>query len=214
MLRLLFPPKCVLCRNLLSKEETDLCHHCRIHAPEISNAKRNIPFIAQWTAIWYYKDDVRKSIHRFKFGKAQRYAGAYARQLALKLQQTDYLNKCDLITWVPISFRRRLKRGYDQSAVLAKELGIALDMECVHTLKKIRHTAPQSGLKDAAMRRANILGAYRVLDRQLVAGKRILLLDDVLTTGATASECAKTLLTAGAKEVYFAAVAAASYDKK
>jgi predicted amidophosphoribosyltransferase len=52
------------------------------------------------------------------------------------------------------------------------------------------------------------------LDKQLVSGKRILLLDDVLTTGATASECAKTLLTAGAKEVYFAAVAAASHDKK
>ena len=214
MLRLLFPPKCVLCRNLLTKEETDLCHHCRIQAPEISYEKRNIPFIAQWTAIWYYKDDVRKSIHRFKFGNAQRYAGAYARQLAIKLQQTDYLDKCDVITWVPISFRRRMKRGYDQSKLLAKELEIALDMECVYTLKKIRHTAPQSSLKDAATRRANILGAYRLLDKHLVAGKRILLLDDVLTTGATASECAKTLLTAGAKEVYFAAVAAASHDKK
>ena len=65
----------------------------------------------------------------------------------------------------------------------------------------------------AANRRANVLGAYKVRAKANIAGKRILLLDDVVTTGSTASECAKTLQIAGAKEVYFAAIAAASENK-
>ncbi len=213
MLRLLFPPKCVLCRCLLSKEETDLCHHCRIHGPEFSRAKRNIPFLAHWTAVWYYKDDVRKSIHRFKFGNRRSYAPIYARLLISRVQ-TMRLDNFDILAWVPTSLLRQLKRGYDQSELLAKALGRDLGCDAVGVLKKVRHTPPQSGFRDAARRRANVLGAYKVIDRERIAGKRILLLDDVITTGATASECAKTLLIAGAKEVCFAAVAAAYHDKK
>ena len=77
------------------------------------------------------------------------------------------------------------------------------------TLKKVRHNKKQSGLGDISQRRANVLGVYRVLDPEAVRGKRVLLLDDVLTTGATAGECARMLLTAGAKEVHCAALAAA-----
>lgn len=209
MFSLLFPRKCTLCRKLLSKNETDLCHHCRTHAPEFTRAKINIPFLAHWDAVWYYKDDVRSSIHRFKFGNIRSYADVYARLLAAKLQDTQF----DVLTWVPTSALRKLKRGYDQSALIARELGRGLGMPAKRTLKKIRNTPPQSGLKDAAQRRANVMGAYRATDRQLIAGKRILLIDDVVTTGATASECARTLLVAGAKEVYLAAVAAASHDK-
>lgn len=211
---ILFPRKCIFCNNLLGKNETDLCHNCQKIAPEISYTKSTVPFIAHWTAIWYYKENVRKSLHRFKFGKARRYANAYARQLALKLLQTDWFCNCDMVTWVPISLQRKLKRGYDQSALLAKALAEELDIEAVQALKKIRHTIPQSSLSKAEQRRANILGAYKVLNKAQIAGKRILLLDDVITTGATASECAKTLLVAGAKEVVFAAVAAASDHKK
>ena len=75
-------------------------------------------------------------------------------------------------------------------------------------LKKVRHNRPQSGISDASKRRANVLGAYREVNRQAIAGKRILLLDDILTTGATMSEAARVLKTAGAKEVHGAAVAA------
>lgn len=212
--RLLFPPKCLLCRDLLARAETDLCHHCRIHTQEFTQRKRRIPFIAQWTALWYYKGDVRKSIHRFKFGNARGYADSYGRHLALRLQDTGICQQVDLVTWVPISTLRRMKRGYDQSALLAKATAKELGLNVMPLLKKFRHTSPQSGIRDAAQRRANVLGVYKVPHRDLVAGKRILLLDDVLTTGATASECAKTLLTAGAKEVYFAVIAAASHDKK
>lgn len=209
MFTLLFPKKCVLCRKLLTKKETDLCHHCRTHAPEFNRPKTNIPFIAHWNALWYYMDDVRGSILRFKFGNLRYYADVYARLLGLKLQDTQF----DVLTWVPTSALRKLKRGYDQSELIARSLGREYGIPAKRTLKKIRHTPPQSGLKDAAQRRANVLSAYRATDREGISGKRILLLDDVVTTGATASECARTLLVAGAKEVYLAAVAAASHDK-
>lgn len=212
MLRLIFPPKCILCKTILSRNETDLCHTCRKDAPEFSRAKSNIPFIAHWTALWYYKENARKSIHRFKFGNHRNYAAVYARLLAVRLLEV-YPEPFDILTWVPVSSLRKLKRGYDQSALLAKAVGRELGLPASPVMKKIRHTPPQSLLQDASQRRANVLGAYRVRDGQTLAGKRILLLDDVITTGATASECAKMLLGAGAKEVYFAAVAAASHDK-
>lgn len=214
MIRLLYPPKCVLCRQLLAGNETDFCHDCRKNTPTFTRAKRNIPFVAHWTALWYYKDDVRKSIHRFKFGRRyQLYARVYARPLALKLEESFGV-EFDAITWVPVSALRRLRRGFDQSQLLTQALCRELDRKPTRLLKKIRHTPPQSGIREAAKRRANVLGAYRAIVPELIRGKRILLLDDVVTTGATVSECARTLLTAGAKEVYFAAIAAAEEYKK
>ena len=209
MLSFLFPPKCILCGNILSHSETDLCHHCRTHTEELIKAKRNIPFVAHWTAIWYYKDTVRKSIHKYKFRNARSYANAYGRLLAMKLLD----EKWDILTWVPISSMRKFRRGYDQSQLLAEAVAKELNTKAVRTLKKTRNTKPQSTLTELAQRRANVLGVYKAQNKETIAGKRILLLDDVITTGATASECAKTLLTAGAAEVQFAAIAATTYDK-
>lgn len=211
MLSFLFPRKCVLCRSLLTSKETELCHNCRCTVKSHPKAKRMIPFVAQWTAMWYYKGNVRKSIQRFKFYNCRSNAVAYGRLLALKLLEQDF-QAPDMITWVPISSRRRFARGYDQSQLLADALGKELGIAVVSTLKKIRHTKPQSGIADAAQRRANVLGAYKVKNPQAVAGKRILLVDDVITTGATASECAKTLLAGGAAQIHFVAIAATSND--
>ena len=213
MFRLVFPPKCVLCRTFLAKEETDLCHQCREQADVFTRAKRKIPFVAHWTALWYYKNDVRKSIHRFKFYGFQHYAAAYGRLLAIKLDRED-MTDSDIVSWVPISGLRRLRRGYDQSKLLAKAVGKELGVTPLPVLRKIRHTKPQSSLSGESFRRANISGAYKVVDIERIAGKRILLLDDVVTTGATASECARMLVTYGAKQVYVAAIAAAENHKK
>lgn len=210
---LLFPRKCHFCRALLLKDETDLCRSCQRSAPKFSCAKRSIPLIAQWTAVWYYKDMVRRSIHRFKFGNARGYADFYGRELGIKLQSTSFFGSFDVLTWIPVSRLRYIVRGYDQSRLLADSLGKELGMSPVQTLKKVRHTEPQSGIRDAAKRRANILNAYRPENIEAFAGKRVLVVDDVITTGATATECAKILRVGGAKEVYFAAVAAASHDK-
>ena len=213
ILNLLFPPKCIFCGSILSKEETDLCRQCRTRVQEFSKAKRNISFVAQWCAVWYYSDEVRKSILRYKFYNARSYALVYGRFLAMQLQK-QMTDSWDILTYVPISPLRRFIRGYDQVQLLTEAVARELGVAPVCTLKKIRHTRAQSGIRDAAKRRANILGAYRVTDPSLIAGKRILLLDDVITTGATVSECAKTLLIQGAKEVRCAAVAAVQYHNK
>lgn len=213
ILQLIFPPKCILCNQLLAKNETDLCTHCRVHTPEFVYSKNKFPFVAGWTALWYYKDTVRNSLLSYKFYRGRSNGRVYGRLLAMKLY-TEKPEGFDIITFIPVSFVRKWKRGFDQVELIARSVGQELGAKPVKTLKKLRNNVPQSTIKGMAQRRANVLGAYRVRDPKAVAGKRILLLDDIITTGATASECAKTLLLAGAKEVYCAAVAAASHDNK
>lgn len=210
--QLLFPPKCVLCGRVLKPEQTDLCSHCRAHAPSFSGSKITLSFLAHWTGLWYYKDDVRKSILRYKFRGRRSYAAAYGRLLAMKLQSTDIL--WDILTWVPVSAQRRRRRGFDQSQLIAEAVAAELGCQAVQTLRKERNTRAQSGLNNAAHRRANVLGVYSAVDPQLCRDKCILIIDDVVTTGATASECAKTLLLAGAKEIQLATIAVAIHDKR
>ena len=205
---LLFPPKCVLCGNVLEKEELDLCKDCRMDAPEYPNRKSKRQFLDSFAAVWYYEGNVRKSLLRYKFHNARSFAAPYGRLLAMKLLEL-YPEGFDVLTWVPVSRLRKLRRGYDQVELLAKAVGKELGIDPVPLLKKVRHNRPQSGISGAEKRRANVLGAYRETDREAIAGRRILLLDDILTTGATAGECARVLKTAGAKEVHCAAVAAA-----
>lgn len=209
----LFPPKCVLCGKILEKDETDFCHQCRIDAPECPIVRDKYPFISRWTAMWYYEDTVRRSLLRYKFYGKRHYAAAYGRALAMKLQReerTDF----DVMTWVPVSDKRRRKRGFDQVELIADCLGQELGSQPRAYLKKIRNNPPQSRIVGQAERRANVLGCYGVLHPEEITGKRILLLDDIITTGATAGECARMLLTAGAKEVQLAVVAAARQHKK
>ena len=210
---LLFPPKCILCNRILKAEESDLCKECRKNQPLYGKHKIKLSFLAPWTGLWYYKENVRSSILRYKFSGRRSYGTAYGRLLAMKLLEENW-DDLDVLTWIPISRQRKRRRGYDQVQVLGTVVARELGMPLVPTLRKIRHTKPQSPMGSAAHRRANILGAYQVIDPQLVRGKRILLLDDIITTGTTASESARMLLTAGAKEVKLATLAVASHDKK
>ena len=208
LMNLLFPPKCMLCGKLLEKQEQDLCRACRADGPEYPIRKERLQFLDSFTAVWYYEGSVRRSLLHYKFYGKRSYAPGYGRLLAMKLLQA-HPEGFDSLTWVPVSRLRKRRRGYDQVELIADAGGRDLGMEPVPLLKKVRHNRPQSGLKDAAKRRANVLGVYRETSAQEIVGKRILLLDDILTTGATAGECARVLLTAGAKEIHCAAVAAA-----
>ena len=208
LMELLFPSKCILCRRLLRKGELDLCEACRIDAPEYPNRKNQLQFLDSFAAVWYYEGNVRSSILRYKFYHARSYSVSYGRILGMKLLR-EYPDGFDILTWVPVSRLRKLRRGYDQVELLAKAVGSELGVTPVPTLKKIRNNRPQSRMKDPAARKANVLGAYRILESADVKGKRVLLLDDILTTGATAGECARVLLTAGASEVHCAVLAAA-----
>ena len=128
--------------------------------------------------------------------------------------QTAGLDGMDVLVWVPVSWQRRLARSYDQVELLARVISKELGIPVVRALKKIRHTPPQSSLKTAAERRANVLGAFRVVLPEAVAGKRVILLDDVITTGATLSECGRVLNLAGAAQIHGAALAVAPQDNK
>ena len=213
LLLLLFPPRCVLCRSFLLKQETDFCHNCRKNVSEFGKSNLRFSFLAGWTAVWYYKDMVRKSLLRYKFSGRRSYGPAYGRALAMKLQK-EGLTDFDILTFVPIAPLRRLRRGYDHVELLARAVGDELGIPSQRTLRKIRNTPPQSGIKDVSHRRANVLGAYRPVNPKSLSGKRILLLDDIITTGATISECSRTLLTAGAKEVFCAAMAVTNHNTK
>lgn len=207
ILELLFPRKCILCRRLLSKEETDLCHKCRVDQPQYRYGRKKIPHIADLTALWMYEGQARDSLLRYKFGRSRHYADAYGRLIAMRIE-TD-LPRPDVITWVPVSARRRRERGFDQVELLAKAAARELELPAWKLLHKFRDNPPNSTLKTHPERRANVLGVYKPVHPEQIRGKRVLLLDDIVTTGATASECARVLMTAGAEEIYFAALAAA-----
>ena len=211
MFDLLFPPKCLLCRRILRDEELDLCRECRTDGPECTNFRKKLPFIDSWTAVWYYEEDARRSLLRYKFRGARSYAKGYGRLLAMKLLESQG-DGFDLLTWVPVSPLRKLTRGYDQVELLANAVGKELGIPPIRLLRKIRHNKPQSGIVGEAKRRANVLGVYRVENPELIKGKRIVLLDDIITTGTTSGECARVLLTAGAKEVHCGAMAAARHQ--
>ena len=212
ILDILFPAKCILCGKLLEDGEVDLCRNCRTDSPECPKNKLKFTFLDSWTAIWYYEGYIRDSLRRFKFRRMRHYAASYGRLLAMKLLR-EYPDGFDVLTWVPVSPLRKFARGYDQGQLLAEAVGRELGMRSVAALRKVRHNRAQSGISGQARRRANVLGVYRVTDADLVAGKRVLLLDDIITTGATAGECARVLLTAGAKEVHCGCVAAAHRGK-
>lgn len=215
----LFPRRCMFCRCFLEKNETDLCRRCFQNVPEYpsggqdqgANPKNAAHFLDSFAAVWYYEGDVRDCILRFKFHRALHLAPKFGRFLAMKLSRQG-LEQCDMLTWVPVSRLRRFRRGYDQCQLLAESTGAELGIPVHSTLRKIRNTPPQSTLPDASMRKANVLGAYRVCGD--VRGKTVLLVDDIYTTGATMNECARMLLTAGAKEVHGAALAAVRNQKR
>ena len=200
LLELLYPAKCVFCTRLLEKEETDLCTSCRKNLPRCEGKVRRVPRSAATVAVFWYEDDVREAILRYKFRGQLQYSHAFGRLLAMKIAAAD--PEFDLICHVPVSRARRLKRGYDQSERLAEAVG-----------EELGRKPPQSGISSPDRRRANVLGVYRCADPEAVRDQRILLIDDVMTTGATLSECCKTLLDAGAARVVCAALAAVRRDE-
>jgi len=209
LLDLLFPPRCVFCRRLLHRGEEGICPRCQQELPWAlgAEAEQTGEFFSLCASPLWYQDQVRASFHRYKFKGVRGYSRTYGRLVAQCVQ--DHLaGRYDLITWVPLSRARLRQRGYDQAMLLASAAALALDDVAAETLCKVRDTGAQSGLgKNDASRRANVLSAYQVTDPALVEGRRVLLIDDIVTTGSTLSECARVLRTAGATDVVCAALA-------
>ena len=209
LLDLLFPPRCVFCRRLLHRGEEGICPRCQQELPWAlgAEAEQTGEFFSLCASPLWYQDQVRASFHRYKFKGVRGYSRTYGRLVAQCVQ--DHLaGRYDLITWVPLSRARLRQRGYDQAMLLASAAALALDDVAAETLGKVRDTDAQAGLgKNDASRRANVLSAYQVTDPALVEGRRVLLIDDIVTTGSTLSECARVLRTAGATDVVCAALA-------
>lgn len=213
-LDLLFPPRCVFCKGILKTGESGTCNECQVNLPWITGreAEQKFEFVSLCVSPLWYQGEVRESVHRYKFDNRSGYAKVYGRFVA-QCVSDHFSDRFDLITWVPLSSKGLKKRGYDQAMLLAMAAGQDLNHVAAETLRKVRNTDTQSGIKDDSARRANVLGAYEVIDFELVAGKRILLIDDVATTGSTLSECARVLRTSGAKDVVCASLARARGKK-
>ena len=206
LLDLIYPPKCVVCHTLLESSRAPVCPHCMDNLPEHDGADPHVRFADRCVATCFYEEPLRTSIHRFKFGGCRQYAAVYGKWMAVTIGD-KLAGKFDLITWAPVSRERRKKRGYDQAELLCKAVSRALDVPMARTLTKGTDNPAQSTLTDAAMRAANVRGVYQPYGPETFQGKRLLLIDDIVTTGSTLSECCRVLLTAGAQSVVCAALA-------
>jgi competence protein ComFC len=145
----------------------------------------------------FYEDALRELIHLFKYGRVQTLAAPLGRLLAraLPLDQTF-----DVIVPMPLHWRKRWQRGFNQSELLAQEISRRTHLPVRTALRRVRYTNAQAGLTNAK-RRENVSGAFRARKSESLRGRRVLLVDDVMTTGATAASCARALRLAGAKHV-------------
>ena len=209
VLDLLFPPKCPFCQKILAEPRAPVCPECRPGLPWLEGAagERQVDFADGCFSPLAYRGTVPQAVHRYKFSRVRALGRPFAALMARCL--SDRLPEgADLLCWAPLSKKRLRERGFDQAELLAREVGKALALPVVRTLDKEERPA-QSTIEGEAARRANLLGAYTAHEPEVLRGKSVLLVDDVLTTGATLSECARTLLLAGAERVACATLARA-----
>lgn len=154
-------------------------------------------------SLFLYRDGGEKLIKSLKYGRRKYLAeilAPYLKQVYVKNLFTP-----DVITAIPMTKKKQRKRGFNQSELLAKNLSSLVDCKYLPLLKKVKETEEQKSL-DFGERQLNLQSCYKVIDKNLVKGKRILIIDDVLTTGATAHAAAVRLKKAGAKSVYLLTV--------
>lgn len=201
LLALLYPPKCPFCGRILERGEEGWCVCCQEDLPWTgADEGKEVEGCAACLSPLWYRDGVRDGVRRFKF-KGGRGCARLFGQLMAQCLQDRWTGRVDLVTWAPLHPERKRRRGYDQAELLARRVGEAAALPVAPTLEKIRAAGEQSRLQSEEDRRANIAGAYRALPGLDLAGKRVVLVDDVVTTGSTLGECAACLRSAGAEAV-------------
>lgn len=225
ILDFLLPPRCICCGKINS-DDNGLCAECfnkitfiakpycqkcgmpftqtsainkNMLCPECLSQKKSVFRMAR--AAVKYDAFSKKSILALKFMDKTENAHIFAKWL--KLAGGDIWQQgADILIPVPLHYTRLLKRRYNQSALLAQELGKLTGIKAdISSLIKYKATKPQSSFAHRNARAENIKGAFKVKNPANIKGKRVVLIDDVFTTGATAKECAKTLRKAGALSV-------------
>jgi ComF family protein len=228
---LVFPDNCRLCEApLTGVSRVPVCRKC-LSAPEPYAAEYRCitcaaPFVTPHPldddgrcglcrrglsgfdaafAFGFYEGPLRKLIQLFKYGNIPTLAGPLGAMVASALpRERSY----DVLVPMPLHWRRRLKRGFNQSKLLADVASRRLGIPVSAAVRRSKATPPQAGLT-GAQRRANVAAAFVIARPESIRGKRVLLVDDVLTTGATAGACAQVLKRAGAVHVAVLTVARA-----
>lgn len=206
---LIFPHRCALCDNIISKNLL-ICPSCNKNL-KLEFYKRKICTInnkeINCIAPFTYSGKVREAIIRFKFhskvGNCKFLSSAMVKVLE------NYKEKFDIIVPVPISLNRKMQRKYNQCEVLAEEISKNVAIPCKNILVKIVDNPAQHDIL-SVYKSENVKNAYKVNSNFEICGKRILLVDDVCTTGNTLKECAKTLLNGGADSVICLVIALAN----
>lgn len=203
----IFPPLCLGCERLLRHDEPlALCSRCHPRQPRLPD---NLAEREGVRAVWSYDGPLQRAVVALKFAGALALAGPLGRLLASdpRLLADRAGRPIELVIPVPLHWRRRLLRGFDQAEELARwalhhveqASGQAPPL-ARRVLRRSRATQPQTQL-DAREREANLRGAFEVTKPDQIRGRRVLVIDDVTTTGATAGACATALVEAGAASV-------------
>lgn len=200
LLNLIYPPKCPFCGRVLNPGEEGLCSSCQKSLPWVDKPAKTVDFCDGCLSPLWYRDNVRRAVHSFKFRGGQGHSRFFGMVMAQALRD-QWEEPADLIVWVPLSRKHLRKRGYDQAELLARRVGELTGLPVEQGLTKVRETGTQSRLEQDSARRANVLGAYAANPEVELKGKRVILVDDVCTSGATVSECASCLRMAGAASV-------------
>lgn len=200
ILNLIYPPKCPFCGHILERDEADLCFSCQRSLPWTEGQNHSVDFCDVSLSPLKYEDGVRQAVHRYKFNYGRMHSKFLGTLMAQCLHDR-WSERVDAIVWVPLSKKHRSRRGYDQAELLARRVGELTCVPVMDVLEKVRETETQSLIERPAERRANVLGAYQVKSGAEIKGMRVVLVDDVVTSGATLAECASCLRMAGVESV-------------
>jgi ComF family protein len=225
VLDLLYPPQCEICGGQLLDNDTYVCQACTqkisfITSPRCPRCSRPIhtrngtdqlcgvcriqkrPVLSRVIAGAEYPGSVQQLIHQYKYRRHQYLSVPLAEIICHNADLTDVLAETDWLVPIPLHWTRARWRGFNQARTLARHISKRFTVPVLpkRNFKRVRRTAPQVQL-NAANRSSNIKNAFKVFHPELIKGARLALVDDVLTTGATATECARTLKRAGAANV-------------
>lgn len=196
------PPRCSSCGLPFQNFQDDsehLCGPCILNPPPYSGAR----------AFGHYMAELSRVIQEFKFHGRRNLSGLLTPLLTATFFENWTRDDFDLIVPVPLHPRRRRQRGYNQSALLSRSLARRIAVPWFSGLIRTRATLPQVGLTDS-QRQENVRNAFRCRNPESVTNKRILLIDDVMTTGATVGSASRALMDAGAFRVSALTIARAS----
>ncbi len=206
----LYPPLCVLCKERLARGERVVCSRCwaRVERWDAEVPLEGARVVKPVHAAGLFamadrgqpeeKDPLRGIVHHLKYRNKKSLAQRLGRMMAEAVERSPEL---DAVIPVPLHSARRRERGYNQSELLSAEVGQNLGLPVLkNALKRIKNTPSQTGL-DREQRIQNVKGAFRARDSSTILGKRVLLVDDVTTTGATLEACGEALALAGAGKI-------------